>query len=258
MSLFLSVDPLVESTMDPYGYCYQNPLKFVDPTGMAPTDDYKLYKDGTLKKIKTTDDDFDVIYNEDETKSIKVDKKIMKNKKGGGAYNSELQRIKASETTFELKNSSVSNEGLKEFYNFLADNSAVEWGYDQLYRKGYVWDDNVVIIASQHKTESVSSTRTINYLKNGSFLGNEYKLVDSGHSHPNMTLYGNASRINEVNYPSGFERNGTPVSTFNRVSDRETFIKMNGDYPGRIPNSNWIRTGNNSKIHYNGTRFWRK
>jgi RHS repeat-associated protein len=35
MSLFLSVDPLVESTMDPYGYCYQNPLKFIDPTGMS-------------------------------------------------------------------------------------------------------------------------------------------------------------------------------------------------------------------------------
>jgi RHS repeat-associated protein len=35
MSLFLSVDPLVESTMTPYQYCYQNPLKFIDPTGMA-------------------------------------------------------------------------------------------------------------------------------------------------------------------------------------------------------------------------------
>jgi hypothetical protein len=35
MSLFLSVDPLVESTMDTYGYCYQNPLKFIDPTGMS-------------------------------------------------------------------------------------------------------------------------------------------------------------------------------------------------------------------------------
>jgi RHS repeat-associated protein len=29
------VDPLVESTMDPYGYCYQNPVKYIDPTGMS-------------------------------------------------------------------------------------------------------------------------------------------------------------------------------------------------------------------------------
>jgi hypothetical protein len=35
MSSFLSVDPLVQSTKEPYGYCYQNPLKFIDPTGMA-------------------------------------------------------------------------------------------------------------------------------------------------------------------------------------------------------------------------------
>jgi RHS repeat-associated protein len=36
-SLWLSVDPLAEKTMDAYGYCYQNPIKFIDPTGEEPT-----------------------------------------------------------------------------------------------------------------------------------------------------------------------------------------------------------------------------
>jgi hypothetical protein len=47
MSLFLSVAPLVESTMDSYGYCYQNPLKFIDPTGMAP-EGHWVGQDGNL------------------------------------------------------------------------------------------------------------------------------------------------------------------------------------------------------------------
>jgi RHS repeat-associated protein len=33
---WLSVDPLVEQTMDAYGYCYQNPLIYIDPDGASP------------------------------------------------------------------------------------------------------------------------------------------------------------------------------------------------------------------------------
>lgn len=33
-SIFISVDPLVLETGDAYGYCYQNPINLVDPTGM--------------------------------------------------------------------------------------------------------------------------------------------------------------------------------------------------------------------------------
>jgi RHS repeat-associated protein len=35
-SLWLSVDPLVEKTKDAYGYCYQNPIRFIDPDGKSP------------------------------------------------------------------------------------------------------------------------------------------------------------------------------------------------------------------------------
>jgi|GEM_PF-1993374 RHS repeat-associated protein len=36
ISLFISVDPLAEQTMTPYQYTYQNPVRYIDPTGMAP------------------------------------------------------------------------------------------------------------------------------------------------------------------------------------------------------------------------------
>jgi hypothetical protein len=36
--MWLSVDPLVEQTMDAYGYCYQNPINLIDPDGKAGKD----------------------------------------------------------------------------------------------------------------------------------------------------------------------------------------------------------------------------
>ena len=34
-SVFISVDPLTVQTMTPYQYTYQNPVRYIDPTGMA-------------------------------------------------------------------------------------------------------------------------------------------------------------------------------------------------------------------------------
>jgi len=38
ISTFISVDPLAEHTMTPYQYTYQNPVRYIDPTGMAAED----------------------------------------------------------------------------------------------------------------------------------------------------------------------------------------------------------------------------
>ena len=38
ISIFVSVDPLAEQTMEPYLYTGNNPIMFTDPTGMAPED----------------------------------------------------------------------------------------------------------------------------------------------------------------------------------------------------------------------------
>ena len=35
LPISLSVDPLAEQTMTPYQYTYQNPVRYIDPTGMA-------------------------------------------------------------------------------------------------------------------------------------------------------------------------------------------------------------------------------
>ena len=45
-SIFISVDPLVEKTDDSYGYCFNNPIRYTDPTGMEPLDDIYLGRNG--------------------------------------------------------------------------------------------------------------------------------------------------------------------------------------------------------------------
>jgi len=35
ISIFVSVDPLAEETMEPYSYTGNNPIMFTDPTGMS-------------------------------------------------------------------------------------------------------------------------------------------------------------------------------------------------------------------------------
>src|SRR5690554_1053272 len=51
ISIFISVDPLTEQTMTPYQYTYQNPVRYIDPTGMAAeeVDDIRIRdKNGNL------------------------------------------------------------------------------------------------------------------------------------------------------------------------------------------------------------------
>jgi|SRR5690606_6386543 len=40
ISIFVSLDPLVEQTFEPYSYTGNNPINFTDPTGMSKEGDY--------------------------------------------------------------------------------------------------------------------------------------------------------------------------------------------------------------------------
>ncbi|RZL20402.1 MAG: hypothetical protein EOO89_00310 [Pedobacter sp.] len=76
-SIFISVDPLAEKTFDSYAYCYNNPVRFVDPTGMQGEDTYKIDKNGYITLV-----DRKVHYDEN---GKEVDKLVT----GSANYNSE-------------------------------------------------------------------------------------------------------------------------------------------------------------------------
>src|SRR5690606_9585305 len=59
ISIFVSVDPLVEATFEPYSYVGNNPIMFTDPTGMSKSgidgvdNEYRVYKSqGQVQKVE--------------------------------------------------------------------------------------------------------------------------------------------------------------------------------------------------------------
>ena len=54
LSIFISVDPLAEKTFSAYGYCYNNPVRLVDPTGMEGEDpiDPPIHTEYTVEQYK--------------------------------------------------------------------------------------------------------------------------------------------------------------------------------------------------------------
>lgn len=70
---WLSPDPLSEefSEWSPYTAMNDNPINYVDPTGMAAEDIITINNDGSIDRIET-DDNFDIVQNEDGSKSITV------------------------------------------------------------------------------------------------------------------------------------------------------------------------------------------
>lgn len=69
---WLSPDPLSEefNSWSPYNFVYNNPVKFVDPTGMAPEHDYKLLKNGEVQLIRETNDSSDTLYSTNEVGQV--------------------------------------------------------------------------------------------------------------------------------------------------------------------------------------------
>jgi hypothetical protein len=74
----MSVDPLAEKypNISSYVYCADNPVKFVDPTGMNI---YNVNKAGTITCVKQTKDIFDMLYTSDDYNKKRINGKKIEN-----------------------------------------------------------------------------------------------------------------------------------------------------------------------------------
>ena len=128
LSIFLSVDPLSDKypSTSPFAYVENNPIMFTDPTGMFK-DEYKLKKSGEFEFIRETDDDFDVLYNEEMTVGTKVEKNVISSRHQR-SYTTKRHGKKDYEN-IEIDD----HQAGSDLFEFVATYSDVEWGITKYY-----------------------------------------------------------------------------------------------------------------------------
>jgi RHS repeat-associated protein len=198
---FFSPDNFVQipeftQSFNRYSYCLNNPLKYTDPSGqwsdvigiddwLDVLDDYGLYKDGRIRKLRDTYDNFDQLIaldnaGKETNKQIKIhDRTILP----------ELSKYRKGfdGTSFAISESTETGD----IYMFVSQNSNVEWGLAGFHSNG----KNEYIVYTDHNPEEIRIPA-----ENWIMFKDKQHLFGI-HSHPtNDMKYREASGFGEITY----------------------------------------------------------
>ncbi len=151
LSIWLSVDPLADKypSLSSYVYCANNPVILVDPDGR---DIWSVNDDGCLALERETNDDFDIIVTRSDWEERNIDEGLKVDK---GIFQNQWGRTLLQKKPLEIYDVDFMNvtgdEKASELFNFLADNTAVEWSHTMI---GAEEDQQNVISTSHRRKEA--------------------------------------------------------------------------------------------------------